>query len=945
MASDDKARDSLFGPSAKRNVNKPNPYADSNLNNSSSAAPSSQPVAASAPSPPSSSQTNAGSSSTSDADDPARAMLLAGGKKIQSKIAPPTPLSPSEAAGTTSQTMAMFEGDFEFDFADLNITSGAQGDAARALGLLGSGSAAAKASAAAAAMAADGSLDFAAIDSDMARFEKDELVRDALNRGVDLRVYSKQVDVELRHMETLSIADYIKESDSIAALFEQIQGCENVLNQMQSLLQGFQDNLGGISDEIRSLQEESLALSVKMQNRKNVGAKVKTFLAKVAMPETLISAIMEGEINEAWLRSLRSLAEKLEFLDRGSSQHQRASKSATTLALQQGSSSSISMDDSSLSGAYTDSLQDLSVNPLETPAAVQSVPIMRNLQAKAVQRVRDFLAKAIGEVCKPKTNMQKQQEYVLLKFSYAMAFLSEFGIDRERGTDSGREIRALYAREVGAWYGDIFKKYADELSKSLLPWTSKADVIANPESSQSGASSSSSSSANMQSTSGGAGGERAYRPADPFSVADRMSLLTDLANAPVLQSHVLQAEKSRISLETAFRSLLRHLSDVALAEEAFCRKFFGDREGRDVLSQTLSKAFAAALSFLDDNLPQSWDAPGALLIVALVSAQWVASGNRGSQCLDGFCLRAIESTRKRFRSIFDANVASLKAAAPSPKKTLGAFDVSPHIVSRNFANWSASILVLHRTIQQPSAQDQMLLAHMASVSKEIEALWNKMGTELSSGAKQNGALLKAAFLLNQYTVTFSIYNDRGVSGEDAQVISASHARAQTAYTDEAVDSTHFKVFAGWVRKTEAAAQAAHKQRGGAAFTPSILPSGVPSYLPDGLPTPGSLDAAETEAIVREFVLNWRTGLSALNDDVTRYFTGVPSAAGSGSGGATLSTNGASMAVLLTVFSRVAELHQRFGAILSRAFPTNPPFIKEMVTLQTVYAEARRYGQK
>ena len=940
MASDDKARDSLFGPSAKRNINKPNPYADSNLTSTSAPVTASTPasVSASAPIPYSTSSSSATTTTTADADDIARSTLLAGGKKSiipKVPIAPPTPLSPGDGALSLSnaptQTMAMFEGDFEFDFADLNITSGAQGDAARALGLLDGGSAASKASAAAAAMAADGSLDFAAIDSDMARFEKDELVRDALNRGVDLRVYSKQVDGELRQMETLSIADYIKESDSIAALFEQIQGCENVLNQMQSLLQGFQDNLGGISDEIRSLQEESLALSVKMQNRKNVGAKVKTFLAKVAMPETLISAIMDGEINEAWLRSLRSLAEKLEFLDRGS--QQQRSKSATTIALQ--GSSSISMDDNSLSGAYTDSLQDLSVNPLETPAAVQSVPIMRNLQAKAVSRVRDFLAKAIGEVCKPKTNMQKQQEYVLLKYSYAMAFLSEFGIDRERGTDSGREIRALYAREVGAWYGDIFKKYAEELVKSLLPWTTKGDVIANSDSSQPGAfavsatNSSSSSSAN--------GGERAPRPADPFSIADRMSLLTDLANAPVLQSHVLQAEKSRISFECAFRSLLRHLSDVALAEEVFCRKFFGDREGREVLSQTLTKAFAAALSFLDENLPSSWDAPGTLLIVALVSAQWMASGNRGSQCLDGFCLRAIESTRKRFRAIFDSNVASLKAAAPSPKKALGPFDVSPHIVSKNFANWSASILVLHRTIQQPSAQDQMLLAHMASVTKEMESLWNKMGTELSGGVKQNGALVKAAFVLNQYTITLSTYTERGVSAEDAQVVTASHARAQTAYTDEAVDSAHFKVFAGWIRKVETTAQAAHKQRGGAAFLPSILSTGVPSYLPEGLPVPGSLDAAETEAIVREFVLNWRTGLSALNDDVTRFFSGVPSAAGAGSS--------ASMAVLLTVFSRVAELHQRFGAILTRAFPANPSFVKEMVTLQTVYAEARRYGQK
>ena len=123
MASDDKARDSLFGPSAKRNINKPNPYADSNLTSTLAPVTASTPAStpASAPIPYSTSSATT-TTTTADADDIARSTLLAGGKKSIPKvpIAPPTPLSPGDGALSLSnaptQTMAMFEGDFEFDF-------------------------------------------------------------------------------------------------------------------------------------------------------------------------------------------------------------------------------------------------------------------------------------------------------------------------------------------------------------------------------------------------------------------------------------------------------------------------------------------------------------------------------------------------------------------------------------------------------------------------------------------------------------------------------------------------------------------------------------------------------------------------------------------------------------------------------------------------------------
>jgi dihydropteroate synthase len=218
------------------------------------------------------------------------------------------------------------------------------------------------------------------------------VIRDALNRGVDLRVYSKQVDTELHAMEALSIADYIRESDSIAGLFGHITSCEGVLSEMQSLLQTFQDKLGGISDEIRSLQESSMALSVKKQNRKNLAGKVKAVLSKIDVSEGLISRICDAPIDAEWLRDLRALSEKVEFI----SGVYRDREARAALATHAPGLAQPALPASEPTVAYAlDSLAELTVNPVDTPAGRDAVPQIELLRKKAVARVRDFLLRSM----------------------------------------------------------------------------------------------------------------------------------------------------------------------------------------------------------------------------------------------------------------------------------------------------------------------------------------------------------------------------------------------------------------------------------------------------------------------------------------------------------------------------------------------------------------------
>lgn len=57
----------------------------------------------------------------------------------------------------------------------------------------------------------------------------DETIREVLKPGTDLRKYSRQVEKELKDIEDKSIKDYIKESENIASLHNQICACDEIL--------------------------------------------------------------------------------------------------------------------------------------------------------------------------------------------------------------------------------------------------------------------------------------------------------------------------------------------------------------------------------------------------------------------------------------------------------------------------------------------------------------------------------------------------------------------------------------------------------------------------------------------------------------------------------------------------------------------------------------------
>lgn len=69
---------------------------------------------------------------------------------------------------------------------------------------------------------------------------EDKEIQEILKSGTDLRQYSQQIEKDLKAVENQSIEEYIKESQNIACLHNQIGDCDSILERMESMLTNFQ---------------------------------------------------------------------------------------------------------------------------------------------------------------------------------------------------------------------------------------------------------------------------------------------------------------------------------------------------------------------------------------------------------------------------------------------------------------------------------------------------------------------------------------------------------------------------------------------------------------------------------------------------------------------------------------------------------------------------------
>ncbi|XP_032504597.1 vacuolar protein sorting-associated protein 52 homolog isoform X2 [Phocoena sinus] len=249
---------------------------------------------------------------------------------------------------------------------------------------------------------------------------EDELVKEALKTGVDLRHYSKQVELELQQIEQKSIRDYIQESENIASLHNQITACDAVLERMEQMLGAFQSDLSSISSEIRTLQEQSGAMNIRLRNRQAVRGKLGELVDGLVVPSALVTAILEAPVTEP------RFLEQLQELD-----------------------------------AKAAAVREQEARGTAACADVRGV--LDRLRIKAVTKIREFILQKIYSFRKPMTNYQIPQT-ALLKYRFFYQFL----LGNERAT--AKEIRDEYVETLSKIYLSYYRSYLGRLMKVQYPF-------------------------------------------------------------------------------------------------------------------------------------------------------------------------------------------------------------------------------------------------------------------------------------------------------------------------------------------------------------------------------------------------------------------------------------------------------------------------------------------
>ncbi|XP_028819771.1 vacuolar protein sorting-associated protein 52 homolog [Denticeps clupeoides] len=431
---------------------------------------------------------------------------------------------------------------------------------------------------------------------------EDDLVKEALKMGVDLRQYSKQVEGELQRIEQASIKDYIKESQNIASLHNQITACDSILERMEGMLSGFQSDLSSISSEIQTLQQQSVSMNMRLKNRQAVRSQLSQLVDELVVPKTMILVILESPVTEQeFLEQLHELNKKINFA------------------------------------------KELSFR--ETLACSDIQDNVDRLKIKAVTKIREFIVQKIYSFRKPMTNYQIPQN-TLLKYRFFYQFL----LANERTV--AKELRDEYVDTMSKIYYSYFKSYSGRLLKvQYEDVADKDDLMGVEDTAKKGFFSKPSlKSRNTIFTLGQRGA--VLSPAE--------------LEGPILVPHTAQRGDNRYPYETLFRSQHYALLDNGCREYLFLSDFFmvAGNSALDLFNSIMGKTLGMFLKNMSTYLSDCYDSIAVFLCIHVILRFKAITAKRNIPALDKYWEAVLELLWPRFELILEMNIQSIRSTDP-----------------------------------------------------------------------------------------------------------------------------------------------------------------------------------------------------------------------------------------------------------------------------------------
>ncbi|KAH7530046.1 hypothetical protein JRO89_XSUnG0024900 [Xanthoceras sorbifolium] len=478
------------------------------------------------------------------------------------------------------------------------------------------------------------------LEQELEECKNHDVVANILSKGTKLREYTKGVENNIRQVELDSIQDYIKESDNLVSLHDQIRDCDTILSQMETLLSGFQDEIGSISSDIKILQEKSMDMGLKLKNRKVAESKLAKFVEDIIVPPRMVDIVVDGEVNDEYMRTLEMLSKKLKFVE---------------------------------------------VDPMvKTSKALKDVqPELEKLRQKAISKVFDFIVQKLYALRKPKTNIQILQQSVLLKYKYIVSFL------KEHGRDVYNEVRAAYIDTMNKVLSAHFRAYIQALEKLQLDIATSSDLIGVDTRSTSLFS---------------RGREPLKNRSAVFALGDRINILKEIdqpaliphiaeASSSKYPYEVLFRSLHKLLMDTATSEYL--FCDDFFGEESIFSDIFAgpfaviDEHFNSILPNcydAIGLMLMIRIIHHHQVMLQANDCGFVVLMLMLIMSR------RRIPCLDSYLDKVNISLWPRFKMVFDLHLSSLRNANV---KTLWEDDIHPHYVMRRYAEFTASLIHLN----------------------------------------------------------------------------------------------------------------------------------------------------------------------------------------------------------------------------------------------------------
>ena len=730
------------------------------------------------------------------------------------------------------------------------------------------------------------------LSADLALFLSDPNLQSALADGsLDLSSYSSTINSELATLERECIALHRQAAPDIRVLREEMDVCDSILAGLHEMLLGFQADLSGLSGDIRQLQDQSRSLAVQVDNRRDAEEGLRLFLERIVVPPNLAHVICRGEVDEIFLECVKDLEEKFAYV--------------------QLTENNLNDHDCSDPGL----ISSAGIPPASTVAGKEMVEHLSKLRLQAVDRTRAYFLKVMKQLRRPKTHVRMIQSHALLKYEYLVDFLLV------ASPVIHAELRDVYVESMSRTLHSLFRTYHKQLLLLDMRLATRADLIAVEEAALRDTFSTK---VNMR------------KRGDAFALGDRAKVLDGAITAEAggsvatastpINAHLALMNGDKYSYEMIFRSIMSHLVDAATNEYVFGRQFFKEYGQDDYWHSIFGKTLSLVLEQLEIYLFNCHDVIAILLMIKLTHYyKRMVKARHIEKVMEPFLDRMTNMLWPRLKVVIDSHLRSIRGANA---KKLGASDIHAHLVSRRYAEFTCSILlILNRggkatdeihvndsTTNTQGKSDKlshrgiagdMLVKDLDTMVEEMVLLLRRLSDVHPSNKK------RVIFMINNLDSIITIFKERRVSGKELNRFSELLVQQRELFVEEELLQTFSKMIA-FVQQTEthiSGISAPRGARGVAAPADVVNPDVV-------------------ESLVHEFASNWKSGIEQINRNVLSYFSNF--------------RNG--MEILKQVLTQLLLYYTRFQDVIRKVWRGKPPsFCKDLVSTSVILAEIKKHA--